>query len=96
MNELTKNKVKYILLRYKYESKDLKLHLRLELLKRWINSCVDSEEYEMASALQEKRNELIRDIRLSKVGHRHFVDDCYIQLKWNIRKIIRKIKLKFF
>ncbi len=56
MSELAKHKTKYILLRYKVDSKDLNANLRLELLKRWIKSCVEFEEYEMASVLKEKRN----------------------------------------
>jgi hypothetical protein len=90
MKELAKNKVRYILYRYQIDSKDLSVHLRLELLKRWIGSCVEFEEYEMASALKEKRNDLIRSLRLVKVGHKHPVDRFFIKLKWSFRKFKRR------
>ncbi len=89
MDESTKNKINYILLRYKIDSKDLSLHLRLELLKRWIQSCAESEEYEMASALKKKRNEIMRSIRLAKKGNKHFVDNWITKLRWKFRKIKR-------
>lgn len=89
MEELAKNKVRYILYRYKIDSKDLSLHFRLELLKRWIDSCVEFEEYEMASALKSKRNDLIRSFRLAKIGHKHPVDKFFVKLKWLFRKIKR-------
>lgn len=92
MNELAKNKTKYILLRYKIDSKDLNSSLRLELLKRWIKSCVECEEYEMASALKEKRNDLIRSLRIAKTGHKYILNNCYIKIKW----LLRKFKRKFF
>jgi hypothetical protein len=90
MNELATNKIKYILLRYKIDSKDLSINLRLELLKRWIKSCVESEEYEMASVLKDKRNELIRSLRIAKVGDKHIIDKIIIKFKWALRKIKRK------
>ncbi len=92
MNEMAKNKIKYIRLRYQIDSKDLSVNLRLELLKRWINSCVESEEYEMASALKDKRNELIRSFRIAKTGDKHIIDKLYIRLTW----LLRKIKRRFF
>jgi type III secretory pathway lipoprotein EscJ len=91
MDELAKNKIRYILLRYKVDSKDLNVTLRLELLKRWIKSCVESEEYEMASILKEKRNELLRAIRRARTGERHLFDDWIIKLKWVFRKFKRKL-----
>lgn len=91
-NELVKNKVNYILLRYKVESKDLSLNLRLELLKRWILSCAEFDEFEMASVLKEERIKLIRDIRFAKIGNKHPFDNFSIKLKW----IFRKFKKKFF
>lgn len=94
MKELAKNKVRYILYRYQLDSKDLSAHLRLELLKRWIGSCVEFEEYEMASALKEKRNSLIRSLRLAKIGNKHPVDRFFIKLKWCFRKFRRRFSLK--
>lgn len=96
MNKSTKNKINYILLRYKIDSKDLSLTLRLELLKRWIESCVEAEEYEMASALKKKRNEIIKSIRLARKGNKHFVDNWFIKLKWNLRKIKNFFLSKLF
>lgn len=94
MDELAKNKIKYILLRYKVDSKNLSNSLRLELLKRWIISCVNSEEYEMASALKEKRNELIRELRIKKIGDKNIYDKLYIKLKWWLRKFKKKLSQK--
>ncbi len=87
MDEVVRHKIKYILLRYKVDSKDLDVTLRLELLKRWIKSCVDAEEYEMASVLRDKRNELIRSLRLVKKGNRHVLDNLILVIKWKFRKI---------
>ncbi len=92
MGDLANNKIKYILLRYKIDSKDLNAELRLELLRRWISSCVEAEEYEMASVLKYKRNDLIRSLRLAKVGNKHYFDECLVKLKW----FIRKAKRRFF
>jgi hypothetical protein len=89
-NELVRNKVNYILLRYKVESKDLSLNLRLELLRKWILSCVEFDEFEMASALKKERIKLIRDIRFAKIGHKHSFDNLYVKLKWYFRKFKRK------
>jgi hypothetical protein len=91
MDDLVKKKVKYIMLRYKVDSKNLNTNLKLELLKRWIKSCADSEEYEMALVLKKKRNELVRELRLEKKGDRHFSDSYFIKLKWLFRKFKRKI-----
>lgn len=90
MKELAKNKVRYILYRYQIDSKDLNVTLRLELLKKWIVSCVQFEEYEMASALKEKRFDLIRALRLTKVPEKHPVDKFFIKLKWLFRKLKRR------
>lgn len=90
MNKLAQNKIKYILLRYKIESKSLSANLRLELLRRWIKNCLDSEEYEMLTALRQKRNELIRIIRIVKIGEKHPVEKILLKFKWLLRKIKRK------
>jgi len=90
MSSITKNKVNYIILRYKVESKDLSLNLRLELLKKWTLSCVEFEEFEMALALKNERHKLIRDIRFAKIGHKHPFDNFFIKIRWSFRKFKRK------
>jgi hypothetical protein len=89
MKDLAKDKIKYILLRYQVDSKDLKPSFRLELLKRWIDSCAEFEEYEMASALKRVRNDLVRSMRLAKVGHKHPVDRLFIKIKWVMRRFFQ-------
>lgn len=92
MNILAQNKIKYILLLYKIESKSLSVNLRLKLLRRWIKNCLDSEEFEMLTALRQKRNELIRIIRIAKIGEKHPVEKLLLTFKW----LFRKFKRKFF
>lgn len=86
---LVNKKIEYILLRYKVDSKKLNIHLKIELLKRWIKSCADCEEYEMALVLKTERNRLIRNLRLSRIGERSFFEKFKIRFAWWKRKITR-------
>lgn len=86
---LVKKKIDYILLRFKVDSKKLNNNLKVELLKRWIQSCVDCEEYEMAMVLKQKRIELIRRIRKLKIGSRTRLRKFKLIAEWYKRKIKR-------
>lgn len=59
-------KIKFILSWYRHERKYLDTIQRLELLRNWINSCIQFEEYEMVVALRIQRNKLIRQYRVEK------------------------------
>lgn len=87
MSEQFKNNVKYMLFRYNIDSKKLSANLRLELIKRFIKNCVENEEYELANALKEKKNELIREIRLVKIGRKNFLEILFLKIRWSIRKL---------
>lgn len=84
---LVSKKIEYILLRYKLDSKKLSITLKIELLKKWIQSCAECEEYEMALVLKRERNKLMRMTRLLRVGERTFWEKFKIVLAWYSRKI---------
>jgi hypothetical protein len=86
---LVRKKIEYILLRYKLDSKKLTPALKIELLKRWIQSCVDSEEYEMAIVLKTERNKIIRLLRIKKIGKRTFLQKIKIIFAWKKRRFTR-------
>jgi hypothetical protein len=86
---LVSKKIEYILLRYKLDSKKLSITLKIELLRRWIQSCAECEEYEMALVLKRERNKLVRMTRLVRIGERTFWERFRILWSWHIRKFKR-------
>jgi hypothetical protein len=86
---LVSKKIEYILLRYKLDSKKLSITLKIELLKKWIQSCAECEEYEMALVLKRERNKLMRMIRLLRVGERTWLERMKIVWAWHLRKFKR-------
>lgn len=91
MDSVGKNKQKFILAWYKIEKRKLSLNQQLMLLKRWSDSCMESEEYEMVNVLKLERIKVIRQIRLKKKGVRSILN--YLRLY--LRILLRRIKRKF-
>lgn len=85
----SRKKIKFILAWYS-EQKHRSTTQKLILLNRWIKSCSQFEEYEMAKALLNEKRILIRQIRLSKIGERSFLQ----KLKLYFKILVRKIKSK--
>ena len=93
MPKITKNKaefviqkkIEYILLRFENDSKNLNHHLKLELIRRWISSCVIFEEYEMAAALKEKKLKIIQENKKIK----SWMDKLKIRVKLIRRFIVQ-------
>lgn len=82
--DTTHIKIKYILLRYSYESKGLSDTEKIEKLSDWISKCTRSEEYEMAHALLQIKNNIIN--RQQRKGEKSFWDRLVLKLKIFIRK----------
>ena len=75
----TKNgKVKFILSWYYHERLHLNTEQKLELLRNWVNSCIQFEEYEMVVALRKERNKLIQEHRIEKGFKRSFFKKCIL------------------
>lgn len=82
-------KIKFILTWYSIEKRKLNTRQRLDLLKKWIVSCVDYEEYEMAIALKRERNKVMKTRRIEINGKRKLKDKIKLILKIISRKIKR-------
>ena len=82
-------KVRYILLSFKYISKDKNLNdeQKITLINSWISSCSRFEEYEMSQALLKVKQSIIRNRRLKNIGDRSFMQLVALYLKIFIRKI---------
>ena len=99
MSKMSKNKedyvirkkIEYILLRFKEDTKGLNFDAKSELLRLWIGSCLEFEEYEMAIALRNKRGQIIREYRLHKHGEKSWLKKCFVKAKW----IWRKFRIRF-
>jgi hypothetical protein len=83
-NSDTDNKVKAILAWYYEERKTLSDEQKLELLGKWIESCTQFEEYEMANALHKERLKLRRMAR-----SRTFLKELKLKLRIIFRKIFK-------
>jgi hypothetical protein len=84
VSELTDKRVKFIIAWYNIEKVRLIDAQRLLLLKRWIKTCLRSEEYEMANALMLEK---VKQIRKMRTRRRTFFE--IVKLKLNI--LIRNI-----
>lgn len=84
-------KVRYILLSFKYISKDKQLNdeQKITLINSWISSCSKFEEYEMSQALLKVKQAIIRNRRLKNVGYRSFIQIIILYCKIIFRKLKR-------
>lgn len=90
-----RNKAKFIIAWYFAERKKLKDPQKILLLNKWIKSCTQFEEYEMANALLNQKKILVRQIRIAKIGERTLSKSLYILAKVMIRFIYRRVKKIF-
>ncbi len=91
----TDKKIKALFAWFDYECKNRRLSIPkiLELIETWVDTLVDSEEYEAAEAFRKyRKGKIIRYIRLKKKGERTSKEK--ISLYWKIYK--RKIRNKIF
>lgn len=86
-----KGKINFITSWFNLEKKRFTITQRLELLKRWIETCVSFEEYEMAAVLRKERNKVMRQYRDSTNGKRGILKNLKIRLKYILRKIKKLI-----
>lgn len=53
-------KIKFIRKWYRQECQNLEFKYRLKLARLWVDICIRDEEYEMAAAIKEERQEIVR------------------------------------
>ncbi len=87
MSAESDKKVKFIKAWYTLEAPKLSLEKRITLLKKWIASCTNFEEYEMAQFLAKEKVKLIKQLRINKIGKRSLLNRLIL--------IIKIIKRKF-
>ena len=90
MSHEEKKKIKFIRKWFKLEKERFTTIQILELLSRWIESCVSFEEYEMASALREERGYIMREYRNELHGKRGFTKSIILRFRYLLRKLRRK------
>lgn len=88
-----KEKIKFIQAWFALEKSKLSTVERLELLKRWVESCVAFEEYEMAAALRMERGIVMRIHRIESSGARSVAKGLKIRMAYAIRKVKRLLSL---
>ena len=84
---MEKEKIKFIKSWYNLEKNKMSTTLRLELLKRWIESCVSFEEYEMAAVLRTERGLVMKIYRQEIHGKRNVIRSIQIWLKYKTRRM---------
>jgi len=82
-----KGKINFITTWFNLERKKFTLIQRLELLKRWIETCVSFEEYEMAAVLKKERNNVMKQYRREVNGKRRLLKILNIKIRYGCRKI---------
>ena len=92
VREERNGKVKFILSWYKHERKHLNTPQRLELLRSWITSCIQFEEFEMVVVLRTQRNILIREYRKEKGLERTFWAETALYIRSLKRELFRLFK----
>lgn len=84
-----KEKIKFIKSWYNLEKNKLSTVHRLELLKRWVESCVSFEEYEMAAVLRMERGLVMKIYRKEINGSRKIMEGLKIRFRYISRKLKR-------
>lgn len=82
-------KIKFILAWYNSEKCKYTTEQKLVLLNKWISSCSQYEEYEMAKALLVEKIIVIKEIRLSRIGKRTFFRKAVLLIKITKRKYLK-------
>lgn len=89
-SEDNNKKIKFILAWYNSEKYKYTTEQKLILLNKWITSCSQYEEYEMAKALLVEKIIVIKEIRLRKIGKRTFFKKVKLLIRFTIRKHKRR------
>jgi len=80
-------KVKFIKAWYTAECSKLSFGDRLKLARIWINICLKDEEYEMAAAIKDERQKVIKRHIKEKRSKRRFSQKAVIFIYLTKRKI---------
>lgn len=81
-------KIKFIKAWYVSECSKLSFGDRLKLARIWIKICLKDEEYEMAAAIKEEREKIIKNHIKNKRSKRRFSQKMIIFIYLTKRKII--------
>lgn len=87
-------KIKFIKAWYNHECSKLQFGDRLKLARIWIEICLKDEEYEMAAALKEEKQKMIKKHIKDKRKKRGFAQKIVIGIYLTKRKIRAFIKNK--
>ena len=88
MRKETKRKVEFILFWFRSEKDKLTFSEQKTLLDRWLDVLIESEEYEMASALRDEKKMVIKEFVKEKRKNRTLKE----RFRYFCLKIQRKIK----
>jgi hypothetical protein len=88
MNRKVKRKTEFILFWFRSEKPKLSFYEQKVLIDKWIEVLIESEEYEMASALRDEKLEVIKEYVKKKRRRRTLKE----RFKYFRIKISRKIK----
>jgi hypothetical protein len=80
------SKVKFIINYYNAEKNKFNTVEKLDLLNRWIESCVEFEEFEMAHTLKLQRGYVMRAYRKENGRKRNILETFELLIKILIRK----------
>lgn len=81
------SKTNFITTWFNLEKKRFTLVQRLELLKRWMETCISFEEYEMAAVLRKERNKVMKQYRKEVNGKRGIIKSVNIIIQYSFRKV---------
>ena len=88
MKDEVKKKVKFITFWFNSEKDRLSYAEQKQLLDSWISVLIESEEYEMASALRDEKKKIISE----KVDKRRRSRSLFQKIKYYFIKFKRKIR----
>lgn len=77
-------KIKFIMFWYQSQSGRFDVPQKLELLRKWIETCVKYEEYEMAASLMKERCIIMRQYRIKTGG-----------IARKLKRILTRVKYAF-
>ena len=87
-------KIKFIKAWYTNECTKLSFGDRLKLARIWIDICLKDEEYEMAAAIKEERQRVVKQHIKEKRSKRRFSQKLVIGIYLLKRKIVAWVKNK--
>ena len=87
-------KIKFIKAWYINECSKLSFGDRLKLARIWIDICLNDEEYEMAAAIKEERQKIIKKHIKDKRDNRNFSSKAIVAIYLWKRKFLTWVKNK--